>query len=64
MIFAVRARQGHSPWEYALYGIICELLLLLALRPNIERLIKGTERLVGFRSRKQKIEHDSGKENQ
>lgn len=52
IIFTYRALIGVSPWHYALYGIIAELLLIWALRPNIKRLIQGNERLVGFRVRK------------
>jgi glycerol-3-phosphate acyltransferase PlsY len=44
--------MGASPWEYVLYGALAEILLIWALRPNIRRLVSGTERLVGFRARK------------
>ncbi len=54
IIFAVRAIWFHAPWEYIFYGIIAEGLILWALRPNIRRLINGTERLVGRRSKWQK----------
>jgi acyl phosphate:glycerol-3-phosphate acyltransferase len=54
--FAVLAIAGVAPWEYALYGIFAEILLVLALLPNIKRLIAGQERLVGWRARrKQKL---------
>lgn len=56
IIFAVRAALGLSPWEYAAYGVLAEILLVLALRPNIKRLLNGTERLHGWRARKQKQE--------
>jgi glycerol-3-phosphate acyltransferase PlsY len=52
LIFAYRAWMGASPWEYVLYGALAEILLIWALRPNIRRLVSGTERLVGFRARK------------
>lgn len=52
IIFAVRAYLGLSPWVYALYGVIAELVVLWALRPNINRLISGTERIHGWRARK------------
>jgi len=52
IIFAVRAFQGLSPWIYVLYGVIAELVVLWALRPNIQRLISGTERIHGWRARK------------
>jgi glycerol-3-phosphate acyltransferase PlsY len=51
IIFAYRAWIGASPWEYIVYGILAEILLIIALRPNIIRLIHGTERLVGWRAR-------------
>ena len=51
-IFVYRAYLGLSPWEYVMYGVLSELLLILALRPNIERLLKGNERLVGFRAKR------------
>lgn len=52
IIFIYRAWIGVSPWHYAIYGIIGELLLIWALRPNIKRLIQGNERLVGYRAHK------------
>lgn len=52
LLFAVRAWMGLSPWEYAIYGLVAFVLLAWSLRPNIQRLINGTERLVGFRARK------------
>lgn len=51
-IFAVRAWHGFSPWPYAIYCLIAEIILLWALRPNIRRLLEGTERGVGWRARK------------
>lgn len=54
VIFLVRAIMGLSPWEYVLYGILVEIILIWALRPNIRRLINGTERLVGLRARRSK----------
>jgi acyl phosphate:glycerol-3-phosphate acyltransferase len=52
LIFVVRALLGHSPWQYAVYGILAFIALAWALRPNIRRLIDGTERVVGLRARK------------
>lgn len=52
LIFAYRAWIGVSPWQYVLYGVVAEILLLWSLRPNIERLLNGTERVVGYRARK------------
>ncbi len=54
VIFAVRAwRIGSpvAPWEYILYGFLSLLVLAWALRPNISRLMRGNERLVGLRAR-------------
>ncbi len=51
LIFAYRAWLGASPWEYVFYGVIAFALLAWALRPNIKRLLNGTERLVGWRAR-------------
>lgn len=49
VIFAYHAIQGALPWQYILYGVIAEILVIWALRPNLERLKKGTERMHGFR---------------
>ena len=54
IIFTVRAALGLSPWQYVLYGVLAEILLMIALRPNIKRLLAGTERLHGWRARKRK----------
>ena len=40
------------PWEFVMYGVLAELLLIWALRPNIKRLLEGNERLVGWRARR------------
>jgi len=48
--FVVRAALGLSPWEYAAFSLVAEMLLLWALRPNIHRLLHGQERLVGPRA--------------
>ncbi len=54
LIFAYRAYIGASPWEFILYGVITQAILVIALLPNIRRLIKGTERIVGWRARRLK----------
>ena len=54
VIFAIRAAMGLSPWQYILYGVLVEVLLVLALRSNIERLRNGTERLIGWRAKHQR----------
>jgi len=48
IIFGVRAAFGLGPWEYIIYGIVAEILLIWTLRPNISRLLKGTERRHGW----------------
>ncbi|MEN8173482.1 MAG: glycerol-3-phosphate acyltransferase, partial [Chloroflexota bacterium] len=35
IIFAYRAWLGYSPWHYVLYGLLAEVLLIWALRPNL-----------------------------
>ncbi|HBG75107.1 MAG: hypothetical protein A2X25_14515 [Chloroflexi bacterium GWB2_49_20] len=52
LIFAVRAVLGLSPWQYVLFGVLAEILLMWALRPNIKRLLNGTERLQGWRAKR------------
>lgn len=54
IIFVYRVIIGASPWQYILYGVLAEALLIWALRPNIKRLLQGNERLVGLRARKNK----------
>ncbi len=51
ILFIIRAWMGISPWTYALFGLLSELILVWALRPNLARLLNGTERLVGWRAR-------------
>lgn len=46
IVFAVRAILGLGPWVDVLYGVIAEILLILALRPNIKNLLAGNERIV------------------
>jgi glycerol-3-phosphate acyltransferase PlsY len=48
IIFAVRAALGLGPWQYIIYGLVAEILLIWTLRPNIQRLIAGTERRHGL----------------
>jgi glycerol-3-phosphate acyltransferase PlsY len=48
IILGVRAATGLAPWEYVLYGVLAEILLIWALRPNIKRLLAGTERRHGL----------------
>jgi len=53
VIFAMRAGLGLSPWQYVIFAIIAEFLLIWALRHNIKRLFNGTERLHGWRAKRQ-----------
>ena len=48
IILGYRAAIGAAPWEYVLYGVLAEALLVWALRPNIQRLLSGTERRHGL----------------
>lgn len=53
IIFTIRSALGLGPWEYIIYGVLAEILLILALRPNIRRLKDGTERRHGLPARLQ-----------
>ncbi len=46
VVFAIRSAQGFLEPITILYGVIAELLLLWALRPNIKKLLTGKERVV------------------
>lgn len=46
IIFAIRAWLGYGPWVDVLYGVLAEILLIWALRPNIKKLFSGQERIV------------------
>jgi glycerol-3-phosphate acyltransferase PlsY len=54
LIFAFRAWLGLNPWQYPIYGILAFFALAWSLRPNINRLIHGNERVVGLRAKKHK----------
>jgi len=60
IVFAVRAYMGYGPWAYVLYGVLAEIILMWALRPNLKRLINGTERLVGPRAKKRAAKAAAG----
>lgn len=49
-IFSIRAALGQSSAWYVVFGVVALGLLVWSLRPNIDRLIHGTERLVGLRA--------------
>jgi acyl phosphate:glycerol-3-phosphate acyltransferase len=46
IIFAIRAWLGVTPWIDILYGLLAEVLLIWALRPNLQKLFSGNERIV------------------
>lgn len=48
IVFAIRISLGYQEPVDIWYGIIAELLLLWALRPNIKKLFAGQERVVKF----------------
>ena len=52
LIFLIRYLANDQPWEYILSGLLSEIFIIWALRPNIKRLLEGTERVVGIRSKK------------
>ena len=53
-IFAYRAAVGMGPWVYVVFGLAVEILMALSLRPNLIRLMRGEERVVGWRARKRR----------
>jgi len=65
LIFGVRAALGLGPWEYILYGVLAEILMVWALRPNLKRLREGTERrhgLPAFLAQRRQAKKNQGKE--
>jgi glycerol-3-phosphate acyltransferase PlsY len=60
IIFGVRASLGLGPWAYVLYGLFVELLMIWALRPNLKRLVDGTERRHGLPVRLQQLKKTRG----
>lgn len=53
VILAIRAWLGLSPWQYIIYCLFAEILVLWSLRPNLKRLVEGTERVIGWRAKRQ-----------
>ena len=51
IIFGVRAALGLGSWVYIIYGVLAEIVLVWALRPNIKRLLEGNERQHGLPAR-------------
>jgi acyl phosphate:glycerol-3-phosphate acyltransferase len=57
VLFAYRTYVLHAPdapAAFILYGVGSLVLLLWALRPNIRRLLRGEERLIGWRAKRLK----------
>lgn len=52
VLFAILAIFKLTPWQFVVYGLLAEILLIWSLRPNIRRLLDGTERLVGWRAKR------------
>ena len=48
IVFAIRASQGLQDPTDIWYGVIAEILLLWALRPNIQKLLSGNERVIKY----------------
>ncbi|MCZ7551352.1 MAG: hypothetical protein B6D39_11370 [Anaerolineae bacterium UTCFX2] len=51
-VLVYRAVYIGMPWQYGIYGLLTMLIVIYALRPNIKRLIEGTERRVGLFAKK------------
>lgn len=52
VVFLVRALVGVGAWANVAYAAGAAILLVFALRPNIRRLLNGTERVIGWRARR------------
>ena len=48
IVFAIRASLGLQDPTDIWYGVISELLLIWALRPNIQKLLSGNERVIKY----------------
>ena len=48
IVFAIYSWKGFLEPVYIWYGVIAELFLIWALRPNIKKLLAGNERMVKF----------------
>jgi len=48
IVFAIRAALGQQDPVYIWYGVVAEILLLWALRPNIQKLLAGNERVIKY----------------
>lgn len=61
ILFISRAIAGTGPWEFIVYGVVTLIVVLIALKPNLQRLREGTERTVGLRAYLQKKSGESPK---
>jgi glycerol-3-phosphate acyltransferase PlsY len=59
LFYVLAAVLWSWPWAYAVYGAAAFLLVLWALRPNLQRLMNGTERMVGPRARRRQAAGDT-----
>ncbi len=50
-VFLVRAIKGNDPWGYVAFGAAAMVLVVITLRPNLQRLKEGTERRVNLIAR-------------
>jgi glycerol-3-phosphate acyltransferase PlsY len=48
IVFAIRAALGQQDSVDIWYGVVAEILLLWALRPNIQKLLAGNERVIKY----------------
>jgi len=48
IVFAIRAALGQQDPVDIWYGVVAEILLLWALRPNIQKLLAGKERVIKY----------------
>lgn len=48
LLFAFAARYAGLPWEFVAFGLATFGIITWALRPNIARLLAGTERRIGL----------------
>ncbi|MBN2085025.1 MAG: glycerol-3-phosphate acyltransferase [Anaerolineales bacterium] len=62
ILFSIRAALGYSSKWYVVFGVVSLGLMIWSLRPNIDRLIHGTERVVGLRALWQKRRNPAGGE--
>lgn len=61
IVFAVRYFLGFDPTPaYMVGGIVAALAVTWSLRPNIKRLLNGTERVVGPRAKRQQMKNAEG----